>query len=72
MRIPNSYDVYSLSQLRPLVVVSDKEFLARYANHPVGVRVCFDEAPIPATIVQRSEFVTAYGFGLDCWYVVVG
>ncbi|UCG12285.1 MAG: hypothetical protein JSU72_17585 [Deltaproteobacteria bacterium] len=70
MRIPNSHGVYSPSQLRPQKAVSYEEFLARYANHPRGMRVCFDEIPTPTTIIERSELVTAYGFGLDCWYVV--
>jgi len=72
MRIPNSHGVYSPSRLRTPKVVSYDEFLKRYANHPTGIRVCFDEILSPATILERSELVTAYGFGLDCWYIVVG
>lgn len=70
MRIPNSHNVYSPSKLRPQKGVSYEEFLARYANHPRGIRICFDEILSPVTIFQRSALVTAYGFGLDCWYVV--
>jgi hypothetical protein len=71
MRIPNRHSVYSPSRLRPRKKVSYDEFLVRYANHPHGIRICFDETPSPATIFERSELVTAYGYGLDCWYIVV-
>jgi hypothetical protein len=70
MRIPNCHGVYSPSQLRPPKVVSYEEFLARYADRPIGIWVCFDETPAPATINERSKLVTAYSFGLDCWYIV--
>jgi hypothetical protein len=70
MRIPNCHGVYSPSQLRPPKVVSYREFLSRYANHPRRIQVCFDETPSPATIVERSDPITAYSFGLDCWYIV--
>jgi hypothetical protein len=71
MRIPNSHGVYSPSKLRPPKLISHEEFLSRYANHPKGMRVCFDETLSPATIFERSELITAYGFGLDCWYIIV-
>jgi hypothetical protein len=71
MRIPNRHSVYSPSRLRSRRKVSYDEFLARYANHPYAIRICFDETPSPATIFERSELLTAYGCGLDCWYIVV-
>jgi hypothetical protein len=70
MRIPNSHGVYSPSQLKPLRIVSYEEFLTLYATHPRGIRVCFDESPTLTTILEQSELLTAYGLGLDCWYVV--
>lgn len=71
IRIPNSHNVYSPSQLKPQKVLSYEEFLACYADRPKEIRVCFDEIPSLATIYEKSELVTAYGFGLDCWYIIV-
>ena len=70
MRIPNSTGVYSPSQLRPVKEISYQEFLTRYADHPIGIWVCFDETPSSSTILERSVLTTAYGIGLDCWYIV--
>lgn len=70
MRIPNSYGVYSPSKLEPLKKISYEEFLSHYADHPRKIRVCFDEKPSWDTLLERSELVTAYGFGLDCWYIM--
>lgn len=72
MRIPNSHGVYSPSKLRSKKAMSYEEFLARYANHPRAIRICFDETPSSATIFERSESITAYGLGLDCWYIITG
>lgn len=71
MRIPNSHNVYSLSQLRPKIEVNYEKFLSQYAKHPRGIRICFDEKSTPDTILQKAELVTAYGYCLDCWYIVV-
>jgi hypothetical protein len=72
MRVPNSHSVYSPSKLRSPEAVSYEEFLARYANHPRAIRICFDETPSSTTIFERSELITAYGLGLDCWYIIAG
>ncbi len=72
MRIFNSQGIYFLSKLNPKKTVSYQEFLLRYADHPLKMRVCLDEKPSFTTMLQKSEFVTAYGFGLDCYYIVVG
>ena len=71
MRIPNIHGVYSPSELSPKKTLSDKEFSSHYANYSISMRVCFDESQSPEELMQRSEIVTAYGFGLDCWYIVV-
>ncbi len=71
MRVPNSHCVYSPTKLRAKKEIRYEEFLSFYALHPRGVRVCFDEFPDPATVFEKSELITAYGFGLDCWYIVV-
>ncbi len=71
MVIPNRHCVYSPSRLRSPKEISYAEFLTRYADHPHKMRVCFDEVPSAKTVLCRSETVTAYGNGLDCWYIVV-
>jgi hypothetical protein len=71
MRVPNTHGIYSPSKLRPLKAVSYEEFLSCYAIHPRGIRICLDETASPATIFQKSKLITAYGFGLDCWYIVI-
>jgi hypothetical protein len=72
MRVPNSHGVYSPSKLRSKKAMSYEEFLAQYANHPRAIRICFDETPSSTTIFERSELITAYGLGLDCWYIIAG
>lgn len=71
MRIPNPHNVYSLSKLRLQKTVTYNEFLSHYANHPQGIRICFDDELNSTTIFEKSKMITAYGFGLDCWYIVV-
>jgi hypothetical protein len=70
MRVPNRYGIYSPSKLKPKREISYREFLSCYADHSRKIRVCFDETPSASTIFQRSELITAYGSGLDCWYIV--
>jgi len=70
MRIPNRHFVYSPSKLKPKKIISYEKFLERYADHPRKIRVCFDETLSFATIFQKSELVTAYGFGSNGWYIV--
>jgi len=72
MIIPNSHGVYSPSRLRLKKEISYKEFLARYANQAQGIWICFDKTASAGTIFQKSQFVTAYSLGLDCWYIVEG
>lgn len=70
MRVPNAHNVYSPTQLIPKKVMNPAEFLARYADHARSIRVCFDQTPSSDTIFERSENVTGYGFGFDCWYII--
>jgi hypothetical protein len=70
MRIPNRYSIYSPSRLKPKIAVSYEEFLSQYAKYPRGIHICFDVIPTPDAILQRTKLITAYGFGLDCWYIV--
>ena len=70
MRIPNEHCVYSPSRLDQIKAVTYQEFLAKYANHPRAIRVCFDDYPSSTSILENSELITAYGFGMDCWYII--
>jgi len=70
MRIPNTDHIYSPSKLEEKKVVRYGEFLARYADQPRRIRICFDDISSLETMLQRAKLVTAYSCGLDCWYVV--
>jgi len=70
MEIPNSQGVYFINNSRPKKKINYKTFLSRYADHPRRIRVCFDGSPSANSLVERSERVTAYSSGLDCWYIV--
>ncbi|MCK6628332.1 MAG: hypothetical protein L6R45_24540 [Anaerolineae bacterium] len=70
MKIPNRHGIYSLNKLKPKKEINYGEFLTEYSDRPRKIRVCFNEVLSPSTILQQSEFVTAYGYGLDCWYII--
>ncbi|MCB0163015.1 MAG: hypothetical protein KDI79_02240 [Anaerolineae bacterium] len=70
MRLPNRFGIYCPSKFEPKKTMTYREFLKNYADHPRRMRVCFDENPTTETLLERSEVVTAYGSGLDCWYCV--
>jgi hypothetical protein len=72
MRIPNGYGIYSPSKISPKKQICYKEFISHYKDHSRKIRVCFDELPPsdPEILFKRSELVTVYGFGLDCWYTL--
>jgi len=63
MVMPTKEDIYAPSRLRAKKVITQAEFLARYADHPLSLWVSF--APD-----GRSEPkpTTAYGFGMDGWW----
>lgn len=71
MRIFNSHGVYFPSKLRPKKVISYEDFLSKYADYPIKMRVCFDEVPSSTTMLFRSKLITAYGLGLDGCYIVI-
>ena len=70
MRLPNRHGIYCPSRFEPKKAITYHEFLKNYADHPRRMRVCFDENPTSDTLLARSEIITAYGNGLDCWYCV--
>jgi hypothetical protein len=63
MLTPNSAFVYQPSRVSPVKEVSESEFLQCYADGAMALRVSMDG--------KHVEIVTAYGGGLDCWYVIV-
>ena len=71
MRIFNRYGIYSPSKLRDKKEIPYKEFVKSLAEHPINMRVCFDDNPDPDTLLERSEEVTAYGYGLSCLYSII-
>jgi len=70
MRIPNRHGIYSPSKIRPQKQISYEDFLSRFADYSRQIRVCFDEKPASETLLANAHLVTAYGSGLDCWYIV--
>jgi hypothetical protein len=71
IRIPNKYFVYSLSKSREQKKLHYKEFIEKYAGRARKIRVCFDETATPTSVLHKSVFVTAYGLGLDSWYIKI-
>jgi hypothetical protein len=45
--------------------ISMDKFLKRFANSATVTKVSFADDGI-----SRPELVTAYGYGLDCWYIL--
>lgn len=68
MRIPNEHGIYSLSKLRPKEVIDYTEFQTRFKNNSKRIRVCYEDTLCYDELLEKSEWVTAYGYGLDCWY----
>lgn len=71
MRIFNNQGIYFPSKIKPQKVITYQEFLEQYADHPLKMRVCFDEPPSSKTMVQHAKTVTAFGVGLDCPHMII-
>jgi hypothetical protein len=65
--VPNSQFVHAPLHNRPPRQLPAAEFRARYADEPRAIRVSF-----AADGVSNPQRVTAYGRGLDCWWIVAG
>ena len=61
MRVPNRDGIYAPSKLESEKKLSISEF-EKYSG--VEVKVSFDRDGI-----SNPQTMTAYGFGLDCWYL---
>jgi hypothetical protein len=62
---PNAQFIYAPSKLRPVKRISEREFVTCYAGSAQAIQVSFE-----ADGVSNPQPVTAYGRGLDCWYIV--
>lgn len=65
---PNSRRVYAPSRINPMKEMSESEFFKRYLERgrPRGIWVSFEPDG-----VSNPQLTTAYGLGLDCWYIVI-
>ena len=61
---PTRENIYT--PLRKIKEIGQVEFLANYADHACTIQVSFEEDGI-----SNPHSITAYGFGLDCWYIVL-
>lgn len=66
MVTPTKEGIYAPSRVSQSKTIDYEEFLEKYADHCKTIRVSF-----AADGKSNPETVTAYGFGLDCWYIVV-
>lgn len=62
MRVPNSKGIYTLSELENIKELSISEF-ERYNGKDINVSLEQDG-------ISNPQKMTAYGYGLDCWYLV--
>lgn len=71
MLIPNQHGIYQPSRLRPKKEITYREFLAKFAGRPRRIQVYLDSTIVDSDrLLSGSNMMTAYGFGLDCWYLV--
>ena len=72
MTTPNQFGIYSPSRIRPKREISYREFLAKFSDHARRIRVfLLDGVNVDSDyLLSRSIVMTAYGFGLNCWYLV--
>lgn len=59
--------IYAPSRLRKPMVISYEEFLKKYAEYAHSIQVSFEPDG-----KSNPQLVTAYGHGLDCWYIIEG
>lgn len=64
-------NIYVPCTARSIKKISYEDFLSKYADHPIRVKFCFDEAAVEKADVQKYITVTAYGFGFDGWYIAM-
>lgn len=57
--------IYAPNRLKQPRQIGYSEFVNHYADHPRSIKISF--APDG---VSNPQTVTAYGFGLDAWWIV--
>jgi hypothetical protein len=62
---PNAECIYAPSRITKDRTIGEREFLMRYADYARVIYVSFERDG-----VSNPQPVTAYGRGLDCWYIV--
>jgi hypothetical protein len=65
MVVPNAGGIYAPSRLKEPKVIEEGEFLERYADRSMAMQISFE-----ADGISNPRPVTAYGRGLDCWWMV--
>ena len=67
MRVPTDKFIYSPSCSQKPKIISYERFLERYAGHPYKILVSFEPDG-----VSNPQPTTAYGYGLDAWWIRQG
>jgi len=62
---PTRECIYAPCRLSPVREISNAEFLEKFADRPHVIQVSFEPDG-----VSNPQPVTAYGFGLSCWYII--
>lgn len=65
MRVPNSSGIYAPSKIQASREISQQEFLNKFADYPRHILVSFELDGL-----SNPQRVTAYGRGLDCWWIL--
>ncbi len=65
MVTPTREGIYAPSRLEQSKTIDYQEFLKKYADRPRPIKVSF-----VADGKSNPKIVTAYGFDMDCWYII--
>jgi len=70
MRIPNEHGIYQTSKIKQVETITAAELQERFGGCCKQIRVCLGDVQSEDELLAQSKMVIAYGFGLDCWYIV--
>jgi hypothetical protein len=65
MVTPTRECIYAPNRLELPREIPEREFVEKYADHPIMILVSFEPDG-----KSNPQQVTAYGHGLDCWYIL--
>lgn len=65
MVTPTRKGIYAPSRIGKKRIITQVEFLIEFADNPRPLKVSFEPDG-----KSNPQIVTAYGNGLDCWYIV--